>query len=102
MPMIDVRKQLDKEQDMIITQQIHLHAEQRENKQCDKENTNEENQQYEAEKAKINVRAEQRKNIANIENEHGESEENDVKRNIENFRMALHAIEGNQIEKEKS
>jgi hypothetical protein len=29
------------------------------------------------------------------------SEENDVKRNIENFRMALHAIEGNQIEKEK-
>lgn len=50
----------------------------------------------------INVRAEQRKNIAHIENEHGESEENDVKRNIENFRMALHAIEGNQIEKEKS
>jgi hypothetical protein len=28
---------------------------------------------------KINVWAEQRKNIANIENEHGESEENDVK-----------------------
>ena len=40
------------------------------------------NQQYEAEKAKINVRADQRKNIANIENEHGESEESDVKRNI--------------------
>ena len=102
MPMLDVRKQLDKEQDMIITQKIHVHAEQRENKQCDKENTIEENQQNEAEKANINVRAEQRKNIANIENEHGESEENDVKRNIENFRMALHAIEGHQIEKEKS
>ena len=85
---------------MIITQKIHVHAEQRENKQCDKENTSEENQQNVAEKAKINVRAEQRKNIANIENEHGESEENDVKRNIENLRMALHAIEGNQIEKE--
>jgi hypothetical protein len=85
---------------MIITQKFHVHAEQRENKQCDKENTSEENQQNEPEKAKNNVRAEQRKNIANIENKHGESEENDVKRNIENLRMALHAIEGNQIEKE--
>ena len=59
--MLDVRKQLDKEQDMIITQKIRVHAEQRENKQCDKENTSEENQQNEAEKAKINVRAEQKK-----------------------------------------
>jgi hypothetical protein len=67
---------------MIITQKIHVHAEQRENKQCDKENTSEENQQNEAEKAKINVRAEQKKNIANIGSEHGESKENDVKRNI--------------------
>jgi hypothetical protein len=33
MPMLDVRKQLDKEHDMIITQKIHVHAEQRENKQ---------------------------------------------------------------------
>ena len=46
------------------------------------------------------LRAEQRKNISTIESEHGESEENDVKRNIENLRMALHAIEGKQIEKE--
>ena len=52
---------------MIITQKIHVHAEQRENKQCDKEITIEENQQNEAEKANINVRAEHRKNIANIE-----------------------------------
>jgi len=84
---------------MIITQKIHVHAEQRKNKQCDKENTSEENQQNEAEKVKINVRAEQRKNKANIENEYGESEENDVKRNIENLRMAFHAIEAIQIKK---
>jgi hypothetical protein len=31
--MLDVRKQLDKEQDMIITQKIRVHAEQRENEQ---------------------------------------------------------------------
>ena len=67
---------------MIITQKFHVHAEQRENKQCDKENTSEENQQNEAQKAKINVRAEQKKNIANIGSEHGESKVNDVKRNI--------------------
>ena len=58
-PLLDVRKQIDKEQDMIkTTQNIHVHAEQRKNKKCDKENTSEENQQNEAEKAKINVQAE--------------------------------------------
>jgi hypothetical protein len=46
---------------MIITQKFHVQAEQRENKQCDKENTSEENQQNEAEKAKNNMRAEQEK-----------------------------------------
>ena len=48
------------------------------------------------------LRAEQRKNISTIESEHGESEENDVKRNIENLRMTLHAIEENQIAKKDS
>jgi hypothetical protein len=41
---------------MIITQKIHVHAEQRINKQLDKENTIDGNQQNEDEKATIPIK----------------------------------------------